>query len=108
MRSGGGLGEFSTGSTQLSVAASCERLGNRDATWPSGPRPSSMASKTGSPAAEMQPSGSRKRPALIYLDIFLALARHDCVRQKRLKQAIDALLVPDHKLAVHLTPAKPA
>ena len=53
MRSGGGLGEFSTGSTQLSVAASWERLGNREATWPSGPKPSSMASKIGSPATHM-------------------------------------------------------
>ena len=67
MRSGGGLGEFSTGSTQLSVAASCERLGNRDATWPSGPRPSSMASKIGSPAAEAQLSGYGNSPAPIYL-----------------------------------------
>ena len=55
MRSGGGLGEFSTGSTQLSVAASWERLGNSEATWPSGPKPSSMASKIGSPATHMPP-----------------------------------------------------
>ena len=53
MRSGGGLGEFSTGSTQLSVAASWERLGNSEATWPSGPKPSNMASKIGSPAEHM-------------------------------------------------------
>ena len=49
MRSGGGLGEFSMGSTQASVAASCERLGKSDATWPSGPSPSRITSKTGSP-----------------------------------------------------------
>ncbi len=50
MRSGGGLGEFSTGSTQASVAASCEQFGNNDATWPSGPSPSRITSNTGRPA----------------------------------------------------------
>lgn len=58
MRSGGGLGEFSMGSTQASVAASCERLGKSDATWPSGPSPSRITSKTGSPTRHSTPHHS--------------------------------------------------
>mmetsp|Transcript_30477 Transcript_30477/g.77757 ORF Transcript_30477/g.77757 Transcript_30477/m.77757 type:complete len:217 (+) Transcript_30477:141-791(+) len=49
MRSGGGLGELVTGSTQPADAGAlvAARLGNSDATWPSGPMPSRMRSNTG-------------------------------------------------------------
>lgn len=55
MRSAGGLGESATGSTQPSRAAVCVRLGNKDATCPSGPTPNRIKSKTGKPAAQAMP-----------------------------------------------------
>eukprot|EP00955_Chlamydomonas_euryale_P026919 283489-Chlamydomonas_euryale.AAC.1 len=52
MRDGGGFGEFSTGSTHRSSSMlSVPRCGNSDATWPSGPTPSSIRSKMGRPAS---------------------------------------------------------
>ena len=53
MRSGGGLGDPSMGSTQApSRAAVCGQLGNSDATCPSGPMPSRITSNMGSPAVQ--------------------------------------------------------
>ncbi len=111
MRSGGGLGEFSTGSTQLSVAASCERLGNSDATWPSGPRPKSMASKTGSPASKFRFShrAVTQHSTNIPENVLQHRGRSLCAAEapkKWVTEATDAPLVPVLKPATPKNPSK--